>query len=301
MRINFELLDIRAFLAIVDLGSFGKAAAALAISQPALTRRIQSLETAIGASLFERTTRRVTPTAIGRSMAPMARRLIGEFEESLLGITGVGDRHAGTITVACVPTAVFYFMPKLIEKFSSLYPNIRFRILDLSANDGLEAVRSGEAEFGINFTGSTETDLVFTPLMDDPFVLACHRTHRLAQKEEVTWSDLVGEALVGVSRMSGNRQALEAALAKTGVRLEFRYEVNHLTTSLGLVERRLGVSVLPRLATPPDHHPEIVTRALGNPVVQRSIGVIERHSSRLAPLAQRFRDMLLREAQSGDG
>lgn len=293
MRINFELLDLRAFLAVVELAGFHKAAEALAISQPALSRRIQSLEASVGAPLLERTTRRVAPTAIGRSFAPMARRLIDDFEDSLLGVTGLGSRQTGSITLACVPTTVFYFLPQAIEEFTRAYPRIRFRILDLSANDALESVRNGEAEFGINFIGNADADLTFTGLLDDPFVLACHHGHRLAGKSSVEWADLEGEVLVGVSRQSGNRQTLESALAKTGVHLEFRYEVNHLTTSLGLVERGLGSAVLPRLATPPGEHPVIATRMLINPVVQRTIGIVERRASRLSPLAQRFRDMLV--------
>src|ERR1700679_3954251 len=81
MRINFELLDIRAFLAVLDFSSFNKATKVLNMSQPALSRRIQSLEASIGTPLLERSSRSVGPTAAGRSFAPLARRLIEEFEE----------------------------------------------------------------------------------------------------------------------------------------------------------------------------------------------------------------------------
>jgi DNA-binding transcriptional LysR family regulator len=293
MHINFELLDVRAFLAVLDLGGFHRAAAALNLSQPALSRRIQSLEAAVGAPLLERTTRRVGATTVGRSFAPLARRLLDEFEETLLSMTGVGDRQTGQVTLACVPTAAFYFLPRAIERFNRRFPRIRFCILDLSANDGLESVRRGEAEFGINFTGNADADLDFVPLLEDPFVLACRRDHRLARKHELSWGDLVGEALIGVSRASGNRMILESALAAAHVRLNFRYEVNHLTTSLGLVEKGLGISVLPKLATPPGDHAVIATRPIGHPEVKRTIGLVERHAARLSPVAQRFRDMLI--------
>lgn len=293
MRINFELLDIRAFLAVLELGGFHKAAEMLNISQPALSRRVQALEAAVGAPLLERTTRRVGPTSVGRSFAPLARRLLDEFEESLLGITGVAGRQYGQVTIACVPTAAFYFLPRAIESFSAIYPLIRFRILDLSANDGLESVARGEAEFGINLLGSSDPDLAFTPLVEDPFVLACRRDHPLAARQELAWKDLADQTLIGVSRASGNRMILESALAKEGMGLTFKFEVNHLTTSLGLVERGLGVSVLPRLATPPQDHPVIATKAIGAPPVSRTIGLVERRKARLAPAAQRFRDMLI--------
>lgn len=292
MRINFELLDLRAFLAVLDLGGFHKAAHALNLSQPALSRRIQSLETAVGTALLERTTRRVTPTSVGRSFEPLARRLLNEFEFSLLSLTGIGERQSGQVTLACVPTAAFYFLPRVIERFNAQFPNIRFRVLDLSANEALESVARGEAEFGINFTGSSHADLTFAPLLDDPFVLACRNDHALARRRKLSWKNLEGHPLIGVSRNSGNRQLLDAALLKANVSLNFLYEVNHLTTSLGLVERGLGVSVLPKLATPPGEHPFISVKPIGDPEIKRTIGIVERRAGRLSPAAQRFRDML---------
>ncbi|MEW6450859.1 MAG: LysR family transcriptional regulator [Pseudomonadota bacterium] len=298
MNINFELLDLRAFLAVLDLGGFHKAAAALNLSQPALSRRIQSLEAAVGAPLLERTTRHVAATAIGRSVEPLARRLIEELEESIESLTGTGHRRSAQVTLACVPTAAFYFLPRVIERFNEQYPHIRFRILDLSANEALESVARGEAEFGINLTGSSHPELVFTPLVDDPFVLACRRDHPLSKRRRLTWKDLEGQAVIGVSRNSGNRTILDAALARAKVRLEFFYEVNHLTTSLGLVERGLGISVLPKLATPPNGHPTIVTKPIHDPEVKRTIGIIERRAARLSPVAQQFRDMLMESWRS---
>ena len=138
---------------------------------------------------------------------------------------------------------------------------------------------------------------MFTPLLEDPYVLACRNDHPIARAGSITWKDLQGEKLIGVSRASGNRMILESALGKTGVRLTFQYEVNHLTTSLGLVERGLGISVLPKLATPPGKHPLIVTKAIGSPDITRTIGLVERRMARLSPAAQRFRDMLV-EGQS---
>jgi DNA-binding transcriptional LysR family regulator len=293
MRINFELLDARSFLTVLDLGSFSKAADRLNMSQPALSRRIQALENRIGAPLLERTTRHVAPTAMGRSFAPLAQRLLAEFDEQLMGMGDFKRTQSGQIIIACVPTAAFYFLPRAIEKFNKTYPNIRFRILDLSANDGLEAVARGEAEFGINFMGISDTQLTFTPLIDDPFGLACRKDHRLATRKRLNWTDLEGESIIGVSRASGNRILLESALAKLNVSLRFQYEVNHLTTSLGLVEKGLGLSVLPRMATPSNAHPIIITRPLTNPIVNRTIGIVARHSAPLSPAAERFQKTLM--------
>jgi DNA-binding transcriptional LysR family regulator len=297
MRNNFEFLDLKAFLAVLDLSSFHEAARQLNLSQPALSRRIKGLEETVGAQLIERTTRHVAPTQVGRELAPLVRRLVDEFEESILSISDLGGRHRAQVTLASVPTAAFYFLPRVIEAFNARYPGIRFRILDLSANEGLDAVANGEVEFGINITGAARDDLSFTALIEDPFMLACRRDHPFAQATSLTWHDLQGHPLIGVSKKSGNRAVLDQALAHANLNLNLNwfYEVNHLSTSLGLVEAGLGVSVLPRLATPQVEHPLIATVALTNPVVTRSIGLVERRGRRLSPAAVRFRDMLVHE------
>lgn len=293
MRINFELLDLRAFLAIVDLGGFHRAAEHLNLSQPALSRRIQGFEAAVGAPLFERSTRRVVLTATGRGLEPLVRRMIEEFETSLLAIGDLGRQQQGQVNIACIPTAAFYFLPRAVQAFNALYPKIRFRIVDEGANACLASVARGEVEFGLNLLGASDPDLRFTPLADDPFVLCCRHDHPLAGAGEVTWTDLEGLQLIGVSRASGNRILLDNALSKSGIRLHWLCEVNHLSTSLGLVEAGLGASILPKLATPQADHPFLITKPIVGPVVSRTIGIVERRRGRLTSAAQRFRDMLV--------
>ncbi|MBK5958301.1 LysR family transcriptional regulator [Rhodoplanes elegans] len=290
MNKNFEAMDLRAFLAVAEHGSFHAAADALHVSQPALSRRIQRLEAMVGAALLERTTRRVALTAFGRELVPRLQRLLEELDASLFGLRDAGGRDT-PVTLACVPTAAFYFLPAVIARFGELYPEVRFRILDLSATAGLEAVSRGEADFGVNFLGASDAALSFAPLLEDPFVLACRRDHPLASRDAVDWADLEPYRLVTVGRESGNRVLLETALGRAEVRMRCFYEVTHLSTSLGLVEAGLGVSVLPRLATPQGDHPIIVTRPI-TPRVTRTIGLVARRGSPLAPAAARFRDLL---------
>lgn len=293
MNSNCEMLDLRAFLTVVDLRGFHRAAEALNISQSALTRRIQKLEAAVGAPLLERTTRHVSLTAIGTELIPLVRRMLEEFDSSLFAVRELGRQSGALVTIACIPTAAFYFLPTVIKEFTKVYPNIRFRILDLTAVDGLQAVARGEVEFGVNIMGSSDPDLEFSHLADDPFVLATLKDHALAKKRKVSWNDLLSYPLITVHRSSGNRTLLDTALAKHDVQLHWTYEVTHLSTSLGLVEQGLGISVLPKLATPADDHPFLVTRPLIGPEISRPIGVVRRRNAKLSPAAGRFLEMLL--------
>jgi DNA-binding transcriptional LysR family regulator len=290
---NCEILDLRAFLLVVELESFHRAAEALNLSQPALSRRIQKLEGAIGAPLLERTTRHVAPTAMGEELVPLVRRMLEEFDGSLFAFRGSGERRAGLVTIACLPTAAFYFLPSVIRDFKQQYPHIRFRILDLPATEGLQAVARGEVEFGVNIMGSSDPDLIFDRLAEDPFVLAARKEHPLAARSSLTWADLAPYDLITVHRSSANRILLDSVLARSNLTLRWTYEVTHLSTSLGLVEAGLGISVLPRMSTPQDDHPFLITRPIRDPEISRTIGVVRRRGGTLSPAADRFMNMLI--------
>jgi len=278
---------------VIELESFHRAAERLNMSQPALSRRIQKLEELVGHKLLERTTRYVHPTATGRELVPLVRRLLEEFDSSLFKLGDRSVRRGGLITIACLPTVAFYFLPHIIRQFGKTYPNIRFRILDLTATEGLKAVAQGEAEFGINIIGSSDSDLIFDRLIEDNFVLAMPKDHPLAGQELVEWAMLQDYPLITVHRSSANRTLLDAALARANIKLHWHYEAAHLSTSLGFVEAGLGVSVLPKMATPQEDHPFLVTRPLGVPHISRIIGVVRRRGFSLSPIADHFLDMLL--------
>ncbi|MFO1147531.1 MAG: LysR substrate-binding domain-containing protein [Alsobacter sp.] len=289
---NCELLDLRAFVTVAELASFNRAAKLLNLSEPALSRRIRKLEETLGVTLLERSTRHVALTMVGRDLIPRVQRLLDEFESSLLVSTDLGPKSGGLISVASVPTAVFYFLPNAIREFSASYPRIRFRILDLGANEGLEAVARGEADFGINFIGSSHPDIDFTALSEDPFVIACRRDHPLASQDRVDWEELANYRVITVGRSSGNRSLIDQALAQHGLKMNWAFEISHLASSLGLVEAGLGVAILPQLATPGHEHPTIRTLRLERPQITRTIGVVRRQGSSPSPIASRFLETL---------
>ena len=296
MRINCEMLDLQAFLAVVDAGSFHRAAGLLNMSQPSVSRRIKALEGALGVALLERTTRRVKPTTIGRALDPMLRRLVCEFENCVFSLGDFGVRHPGELTVASIATAASCFLPRVLKKFTAVHPDIRFRIMDLSAEEGLECVARGEAEFGINFLGASRPDLKFSPLIDDNFVVACRADHAFASRKSINWSDLAGQSLI-ISQRSGNRALIDQALARSNLRLNWSFEVVHLSTSFGLVEAGVGISIVPRLARPLTENRSITVVPVCDPVVHRTVGIVERRTGQFSSAASAFRQMLVEEAK----
>ena len=288
---NFDLADLRGFLAVADLGSFRAAAESLHLSQSAVSRRVDKLEEALGVDLFVRTTRRVELTTIGRTFVHKARAVMNELESALLGIADFAERISGEVTVACVPSAVGYFLPAVIGDFHRLHPRIRVRLIDESSADILLAVANGEADLGLTYIGTQEPDIEFEPLLDDPFVVACPRGHALAGRKRLTWAELARHDYVSLAQGSGNRFLLDQALAHVEHKPEWFCEVRHVPALVSLVEAGLGLGVVPRLAMPP--RSRLVSIALEEPTLSRTIGIIRRRGRPLRAGPELFRQLLL--------
>ncbi|MEN9537967.1 MAG: hypothetical protein RLZZ126_202 [Pseudomonadota bacterium] len=290
-RINFDLQQLQAFVAVAERSSFRAGADHIHLSAPALSRRIEKLETILGARLFNRTTRDVELTPLGRVFLERARAALDDLESAMLGISDIAASRSGLVTVACVPSAAIHFLPSVVRSFSERFPLIRVRVIDEAASQVLASVVSGESDFGISFMGGLLPEVDFDPIHKDPFVLAMPRTHAFAKRKFLTWPDLTGERLIAVARSSGNRQLLDDALAKAGVNPAYRLEVSHIATLLGMVEAGLGLAAVPRLALPTTH-PVLAGVMLRGPVVSRELGLATRRGTSLRAPAQIFHDHL---------
>lgn len=289
---NFDLSDLRAFVAAADLGSFRAAAQALAISQSALGRRIDKLEGALGVRLFERSTRHIALTTVGRGFLHKARHIIAELESALLGMRDTAERISGEVTMACVPSAVAYFLPRVVKEYHARYPRIRLRIRDEDSASVLLTVARGEADFGLTYIGTHEADVEFHPLIEDPFVLACPRGHALASRRRVKWAELNDYDYVTLAQGSGNRLLIDLALANSSARPRWFCEVQHVPALVSLVESGAGVGVVPKLAMPRRGHATLVSVPLVEPSITRQLGLIARRGRALSAAAQLFYDTL---------
>jgi DNA-binding transcriptional LysR family regulator len=291
MNFKFDLPDLQAFGAVARLSSFRAAAQALHLSQPALSRRIDKLEAALGVKLLERTTRSVRLSNVGRQFARQTQHLLDELEATLLSMEDLASQRLGLVTLACVPSATRYFLPQVLQRFHAKFPRIRVRIHDAHASDVLAAVTSGEADFGLNFLGQQEGSLLFEPLLSERFVLACRSDHPLAKRRSVRWAELGEHAYMSVGASSGNRLLLERALAQVPQRPQPVFESRHVQTLLGLVEAGLGVAAVPQLAMP-SNNPQLKAVALTTPTVHRQLGLITQRGRSLSPAAEQLHSFI---------
>ena len=292
-RINYELHDLQAFVAVAERHSFRQAATDLFLSQPALSRRIEKLEEALGVKLFERTTRRVQLTNVGQAFLVNVRDALNGLEDAVLGVADLAAHRTGTVTFACVPSAVWHFLPDVLKRFSAQFPKIRVRVHDESAQDVLNLVLTGEADFGISFTGAENPEIHFQPIHVESYVLAMRRDHPLAKRRKLNWRDTVDERYISVAKSSGNRSVLDAALSGVEKHPWISCEINHVSGVLALVESGLGVAAVPGLSIPREAHSTVIGVPLVNPTVNRTLGLISRHQHAMPPASRTLFDMLV--------
>ncbi|MGJ7916201.1 LysR family transcriptional regulator [Massilia sp. LXY-6] len=293
MRINYDIHDLQAFVAVAERGSFRQAATDLFLSQSALSRRIEKLEEGLGVKLFERTTRRVQLTNVGQTFLVNVRTALDNLEDAVLGVADLAAHRTGTITLACVPSAVWHFLPQVLTRFSARFPRIRVRIHDESAQDVLNLVLGGEADFGINFTGAENPEIVFEPIYVEKYVLAMRRDHPLAKRRSLSWKETVDERYISVAKSSGNRSVIDAALAGVEKHPLISWEVNHVSGVLALVEAGMGVAAVPNLSVLPGRQDIVIGVPLVNPEIKRTLGLICKRKHSMAPAARTLFEMLV--------
>ena len=289
MRIGLE--DIRAFILVTDLESFNKAADELTLTQSALSRRLKKLEDGLGARLLDRTSRTVALTAVGRAFLPAARRMIHDYERSVSEIRDVIEKRAGLVSFASIMTVAHNALPRVIARFHESYPAVRVRVLDDVGPKVVDFVANGEAEFGIALEAGDHPNIDYTPIVEDPYILACHPDHPLARKRSVRWSELREHVYIQMGAETGNQMRLTRALAGTGLMPEATFEVQHLSTMMGFLTDNLGVTAVPRLSVAERRDLGLAFRPLTEPLVSRYLGIVQVAGKTLSPSAAALRDI----------
>ena len=284
MRIDF--LGLQAFVSVAERGSFLRAAAHLNLSQTALSHRMKKFEEDLGVTLLIRTTRQVSLTPVGLELLPKARKLMDELGTSLDRIREHGSQQDERVVIGCLPTIAAYQLPQLLHEFSAAHPGVAVKIYDNSSMEIAQLVQSGTAEFGLTIVSSNVADLDITVLAKEPFVLLCAQDDPFARRRFVNWSQLGNAPLIRISPQAGNRVLVDDALGRRREALNWRYEVQHLQSAVGMVLARVGIAVVPKMAANSPGMTGLVSVPLRNPSIHRTLGILMRRDKPLSRTAQ---------------
>jgi DNA-binding transcriptional LysR family regulator len=244
-----ELWQLRYFLAVAEQLHFGRAAAALHISQPPLSRAIRALEQRLGVVLFARSRRRVELTPEGTRLLGEARRMLGQLERTVQEVRGMARGEEGRLRIGFVSLADYGVLPGLLKAFKSARPGIALALREMLSPEQAAALAAGELDFGLLLPPVSDAEpLEHLVVQRERFVVALPSSHRLAAgKGKLALSALAGEPFVMVPRdiAPGLYDIVTGLAAGAGISFNVAQEAIQMQTVVSLVSSGLGVAIVP--------------------------------------------------------
>jgi len=191
-----ELHHLRCLAALAEELNFGRAAERLHMSQPPLTRLVADVEKALGAKLFERTTRRVALTPVGEVFVAEAQAVVSRVEEAMRNVTAAVERQAGLLRLAYTPVALQTVLPRLLAAFRKQDHDARVNLLELPGAAQQAALESGRVDIAFTdepIQGDGYENLL---LHREPLSLMVPEAHPLTARASILLQEIGGEPLI---------------------------------------------------------------------------------------------------------
>lgn len=293
-----EVDHVEAFVAIVRSGGFSRAAGALHLSQPAISRRVQVLEHELGAPLFERVPGGAVLSDAGRALLPHAEALLASVRDGAEAVAALRGADRGVVTLAVVGTLASTPLTERLRRFREARPGLDLRLRTALSREVSDLVRRGEATLGLRYAADPHPDLVSTKVHDEPMVGVCTPRHPLARAGRVTPEALAGERWITFPpRPAPEREpysaALEQVLAAWGLGASEIVPIDSLTAQKRMVEAGFGLALLPASSLDEELRAQTLV-ALRIPALEASLPVvlIQRRRAYLSGAAQALRALL---------
>lgn len=262
-QVSLSLLEI--FGAMMRCQTTVEAAEQLGISQPAVSNGLRQLERELGITLFERAHRRLEPTAEALSLYEEIRPLFGVLRSFSLRARDIRQGKSGRIRIVATPPIGHTAAPRALRALLEERPEVSVSYDVRRLSDILAALKEGSADVGIAL--AIDQDL-------DVNVEVLHRTHMvalvpvgsaLANRSEVTASDVAGHRFVGLEAASRLGQILRSAFDRDHATYDPRVEVRYCSTAAVLAQAGLGIAVVDPYTAEFHHSPELVQRPFSPP------------------------------------
>jgi DNA-binding transcriptional LysR family regulator len=244
---GIQLVQVEGFLEVARRGSVSRAAEALFITQPTLTARLQALERELGTSLFLRTSHGMRLTDAGRAWIPFAERALRALVDGRDALEQVMTASAGHLMLAAAPAVSTYVLPELLERFVQTHPRVEVSVRTGHSEDVVELVLRDEVQLGLG-RKIRHPEIELRPFHNEDLVLVCAPEHPFTQLTSVTMAQVAAEKLIMFDRTSSYYEITQGAFLSAGVSLRGLMELDSIEAAKKMVERDLGVALLPGTA-----------------------------------------------------
>jgi len=247
-RLNIGTEELETFLVIAELGSFSKAAERLSLAQPSISNRIQRLERAVSARLFERTTRAVVLTPAGEKLRQKVEPIIRGLRDVLDEFRAEGESRKHMVSVAATSMLSAMLLPPLIQRFAASHPNIRIELHDVVTPHLATDLRAQRIDFAVLARGAASfAGVTFEPVALSRFVVVGPHGHPALASGRMTARQLTPYPFLMLAAYRQELEAVMTALGDGGPSLATVNTIGSVSTLLGFVSAGLGLTLLPNL------------------------------------------------------
>lgn len=296
---NITLRQLKAFAMVARHKSFTRAAHELHLTQSSLSGLIKEMERHLNTPLFERTTRQTHLTDAGSRLLPHVLQVLQDVQLLNNEIDDLKDFHQGKVRLAAPQELGAATIAQLIWAFKQAYPDILVTLIDCLEAEVIGQVQGLNADLGISLSYPVSSDLFAKPLFEAAFYLVVRPNHALACHQSVTWQTLSEGGL-----NDGEFITLQAPFAQDiighlpidiSTRL-FRsdYQVNFLSTALGMVKKGIGMTMALDYARPWIQEQGLVMIPVKEPVICRKFLLYGHRQRVLTPAVATFLEFAIK-------
>jgi len=286
-----DIQNLKAFIIVSENSSFSKAAEKLFITQPAVSKRISSLEQELGVKLFDRIGKSVQTTEAGLALLVSAKRILTELEDSRRVISNLTGKVNGPLRLGTSHHIGLHRLPPVLRSYTAQYPDVDLDIRFMDSEGACEAVIKGDLELAIATLPDEEMDNMSTEIIwHDPLCIVISKDHLLAKEQNIKQNTLLEYPAILPSQSTFTRGLMEKALTMDSKKMKIAMETNYLETIKMMVSIGLGWSVLPKSMITDD----IKCINIKNISMERQLGVAY-HAERTLSNAAKMLLMKLKE------
>ena len=290
-----QLRDIEYFSVVAEHGNVGRAAEALGLSQPALSKSLRRLEKSMQAKLVKRTSKGVELTAVGSALFSQVRRLRLSLEDVMREVADLSQGRAGHLRIGIVPSFAIHLVPAACATLLKDAPGVTLKVTVVDREALISALRHGELDLAVTtIQALRNADLVEEHLYDDEYVVYASADHRLVKKKRVTLADFAQERWAVAAVSAAGPQRLKQLFVDAGLPPpSITMESNSMTLRhLLLASSDLLGFASKRAVREAAAHFSIAGLRVSELAYTRRVGVMYRKDAYLSPTAKRFIEIL---------
>lgn len=276
----FTLRQLQYIVAVADLRSFRGAAERCHVSQPSLSAQVAQCEDLLGVRLFERTRRRVEPTAAGEALVARMREVLLLADDLVDAASGLADPLSGLVRVGAIPTVAPYLLPEVAPTLRAMLPGLELRWVEDKTANLMAQIGRGELDAAIVALEAELGEVEHAVLGVDPFVFAASPDHPLVRRRgKVRLEDLDNEPVLLLDDGHCFRDQALAACSASAIR-EANYRATSLQTLVQMAAQGHAVTLLPAMAVPLENRRgDLKVRAIGPKAPRRTLALVWRKGS----------------------